>query len=521
MANHLSVTKSNSIKHLHQQGLSQRQIAESLGVDRKTVRKHLEGDSTETPPAASAVPRPAEDSKGTSAPTGSGQDPRPAKAVTSASQAAAFEVIIIEKLDRGLSAQRIFQDLQIEHSFDGSYWSVRRFVKKLRTQSPQAFRRIEVEPGWEAQVDFGTGSWITGKDGKRRRTHVLRVVLSHSRKGYAEVVFRQTTDDFLMALENAFWHFGGVPKTVVIDNLRAAVKSPDWYDPELVPKLRAFEQHYGTTILPTKPYTPRHKGKVERGVDYVQENALRGRTFQSLIELNDFLLHWEATVADLRIHGTTRKQVGAHFETAEKGTLLPLPSERFANFSEARRKVNRDGHVAIDRAFYSTPPEYVGREVWARWDARTVRLFDNDFHLIAMFARSEQGKFNTKTQHIATEKINSVERGGAYLLKKAGSIGVASTRWSQAMLREKGIAGHRVLQGLIALTNKYRCDQIEQACDIAWRHGDFHLRTIRKLIARGGPVQELMPFLEDHELIRPLADYDRFVHECVQDQLTS
>ena len=61
-------------------------------------------------------------------------------------------------------------------------------------------------------------------------------------------------------LENAFWHFGGVPKTVVIDNLRAAVKNPDSYDPELVPKLREFERHYGTTILPTKPYTPRHKG---------------------------------------------------------------------------------------------------------------------------------------------------------------------------------------------------------------------------------------------------------------------
>ncbi len=74
---------------------------------------------------------------------------------------------------------------------------------------------------------------------------------------------------------------------------------------------------------------------------------------------------------------------------------------------------------------------------------------------------------------------------------------------------------------LLALSHKYRCDQIEQACEIAWRHGDFHLRTIRRLIDRSGPVQELMPFLEDHELIRPLADYDAFVHEYVQGRLTS
>ena len=509
MANHLSVTKSNAIKKLHQQGQSQREIAEALSVDRKTVRRHLQSQ------------QPAEqldtDSKGTAAPTGSEVPPT----ATSASSCEPFRQMIEAKLEQGLHAQRIFQDLQIEHGFQGKYWSVRRFVKKLRTENPQAFRRLEVEPGWEAQVDFGTGAPVIGKNGRRRRTHVLRVVLSHSRKGYAEVVFRQTTDDFITALENAFWHFGGVPKTVVIDNLRAAVKNPDWYDPELVPKLRAFEQHYGITILPTRPYTPRHKGKVERGVDYVQENALRGRTFTTLSQQNEFLAHWEATVADLRIHGTTRKQVGAHFEAVEKDALLPLPEERFANFTESRRKVYRDGHVAIDRAFYSVPPEYVGRSVWARWDARTVRLLDDDLKTIAVFARSEQGKFNTKTQHIASEKINSIERGGAHLLKKAAFIGVHSTRWSQAMLRSRGIAGHRVLQGLLSLTNTYRCEQIEQACEIAWRHGDFHLRTIRKLIKRGGPVQELMPFLEDHELIRPLADYDQFVHDCVQDKLTS
>ena len=89
------------------------------------------------------------------------------------------------------------------------------------------------------------------------------------------------------------------------------------------------------------------------------------------------------------------------------------------------------------------------------------------------------------------------------------------------MLKSRGIAGTRVLQGLLALTRTYRTDQIEQACEIAWRHGDFQLRTLRRLIQRRGSVQELMPFLEDHELIRPLADYDTFVHQCVQSNLTS
>lgn len=199
---------------------------------------------------------------------------------------------------------------------------------------------------------------------------------------------------------------------------------------------------------------------------------------------------------------------------------MSLPVERFANFTEARRKVNRDGHVSIDKSYYSAPPEYLGREVWARWDARTVRLLDMDLETIAVFARGEPGQFNTKPQHIASEKINSVERSCGHLLQKANVIGNYTGKWSQSMMRARGIAGTRVLQGLLSLSRQYRCEEIEHACEIAWRHQDWGLRTIRTLLKRGGPVQELMPFLDDHELIRPLSSYDAFVHECVQNKLT-
>lgn len=155
----------------------------------------------------------------------------------------------------------------------------------------------------------------------------------------------------------------------------------------------------------------------------------------------------------------------------------------------------------------------------SRWDGRTVRLLNIDLEQIAFYVQSEKGKFNTKSEHIASEKINAVERGAAYLLRKTFILGVFTQRWCQAMLAERGIAGTRVLQGLLALSGKHRSDQIEQACDVALRHGEFRLRTIRRLIDRQVPVQQLMPFLEEHEMIRPLSDYDAFVHECVQGNL--
>jgi hypothetical protein len=156
--------------------------------------------------------------------------------------------VIGQWIERGLSAQRIYQDLVIEHGFTGSYPSVRRFVHQQRTHLPLPFRRIEVAPAEEAQIGFGKGAPIIDAQGRRRRTHVLRVVLSHSRKAYSEVVFRQTTDNLIAVLENAFWHFGGVPKTLVPDNLKAAVIQADWYDPDLNPKLQSFCEHYGIEL---------------------------------------------------------------------------------------------------------------------------------------------------------------------------------------------------------------------------------------------------------------------------------
>lgn len=279
-----------------------------------------------------------------SAPTVCGEVRGDAVAATdlrSQSRCWSWREVIEAKRDQGLSARRIHQDLATEHGAALSYDSVRRFLRKLGWARPLPFRRLESAPGQEAQVDFGTGAPVVGADGRRRRTHVFRVVLSHSRKAYSEVTYRQTTEDFLGALANAFESFGGVPQTVVIDNLKAAVKHPDWFDPELVPKVAAFAEHYGTVILPTKPYTPRHKGKVERGIAYVQENALKGRRFASLAEQNEHLRQWEANVADTRIHGTTRQHVGQVFREVEQPALSRLPAERFSNFREAQRKVNR------------------------------------------------------------------------------------------------------------------------------------------------------------------------------------
>jgi transposase len=257
----------------------------------------------------------------------------------------------------GLSAQRVYQDLVDEHGFSDSYQSVKRFVRKLRTLQPERIYRLECQPGEEVQVDFGRGAPIEELPGKTRRSWLLRMVLSYSRKGYSEAVMRQDTETFLRCLENGLRSFGGCPLLLNLDNLKAALLEANWFDPEINPKLADFCRHYGLHVAPCRPGKPQHKGKVESGVGYVRNNALKGRRFRSLSEENLFLQYWETIIADKRIHGTTRKQVSARFEE-ERSRLQPLPESPFPSFQEARRSAHRDSYVEVQKAYYQTPPEY-------------------------------------------------------------------------------------------------------------------------------------------------------------------
>ncbi len=508
MANRIKVAIASSIETLRQRGLSFRQIARTLGIDRATVARHVR---------RAERPRNAATNPSTGSGTVSGSNAATLSAGNSGPQSLCepYRQAIQAKLDQGLTAQRIWQDLVSESGFTGRYASVKRFVRRLGRITELPFRRMECAPGREAQIDFGLGAPVELPNGRRKRYPVLRVVLSHSRKGYSEALPRQGTEEFIHALEGAFRHFGGAPAILIPDNLKAAVLKADWYDPEIHPKIRDFCLYYGCAILPTKPKTPRHKGKVEAGVKYVCGNALKGKIFKSLAEENEALWAWEANVADLRIHGTTKRQVKALFEM-ERPHLLPLPAEPFPFFHEAPRSVHKDAHVEVDKAYYSVPPEHRDHSVWARWDAKLVRIFKEvaeygsghgHLVLIATHVKRDPGRFSTDPNHIASEKISSVERGAGYLLKLVSRVGPQTTQWAQTMLQQRGIEGVRVLQGLLSMTRHYCAADLEKACRLALSHSAYRLQALRDLMKQPTRQEE---FIQVHPLIRPMDFYGRY-----------
>jgi transposase len=488
--NRLTVSLHHSIVTLAERGWSARRIARELGVHRETVGQHLRAK-----PAISTLGSVEDnDSKPAISTLGS---------IGRQSASSGYAAEIEAAMGRGLSLKRIHQDLVAEHGFAGSYQSVKRFARRFAASMDPPFRRIETAPGEEVQVDFGAGAWVV-EEGRRRRPHLFRCVLSHSRKGYAEVVWRQKTEVFIRCLENAFRHFGGVPARLVVDNLKAAVLRADWFDPDLNPKLVDFCRHYGTVLAPTKPAMPRHKGKVEAGVDYVQENALKGRQFGSLGEQNEFLAHWERSVADTRIHGTVRQQVLKMFE-AERPSLRPLPTGLFPSFEEAKRSVHRDGFVEFGKAYYSVPPEFVGHTLWVRADSRLVRVLNSKFEQIAVHVRAEHGRWTTNPDHIHPHKRALIERGAEYILERCRLLGPSCGAWAQAVLDIRGPEAIRTLQGLLHLAKDHTVAELERVTTHALDHGCFRFRDLRMLLKH--PDVPVQGFLQTHPIIRDLSEY--------------
>jgi len=494
MANVIGMEQRNAILGLWRRKWSRRRIARTLGLNRRTVARYIaehERETGETNPPAS---------KCTIPPTGK---------LGRQSQCLAHAEQIDQALEQGLSAQRIWQDLVYDYGFEGSYDSVKRYVRRKKAAHPRRIWRMETLPGEEAQVDFGTGAWVQGEDSRKRRSWIFRIVLSCSRKAYSEAVFRQDTETFIRCLENAFRHFGGVTHTLCIDNLRAAVARADWYEPELNPKLESFCRHYQTVILPCQVRKPEQKGKVESSVKYVKNNALKGRTFSTLAEENQFLAWWEETVADGRIHGTTRQQIRQRFLQIEKPALITLPVSLFPCFQEGQRKVHRDSYVEVDGSYYEVPSEHIGRQVWVRWDGRTVRVYNRDFEHVRSFAKRPRGQFS-HSLGARGRRTTTMEHDMAWWIKRCARMGHNCGLWAIEVMAAKDAAGIRVLQGFVGLRKKFSNRELDRACELALGQSAYHLADIKSLLSRP-QEQTAFTFMDKHPLIREMGEYTAFL----------
>ena len=520
------MTKRQQVIALLALGWSFRRIERETGVRRETVSRYsrpadpkaakvfpgesgLEGPESSLEAGEDGVLGPADGSN--PAKVFPGSDPNPAKGFAGSHapprfSAAPYRDAILEKLELGLTVQRVYQDLQEEYGYAHSYESVKRYVRKLARRR-RAAGVMHSLPGEEGQVDFFRGApTLEATTGQWRRPWVFRMTLCHSRHGYEEAVWDQKVETFLRLHENAFRDLGGVVKVVRHDNLKAAVVRACLYDPDVNAVYEAFSKHWGFTALPTKPRNPPENGKQERSGGYVKSNALKGRRFGSLDEQNRYLRHWNRTIARLRIHGTTRKQVFTHYEETDKKTLQPLAAEPFPIFERGTRTVHPDGHVEVDGAFYPVSPHLLGEEVEVRWDARLVRVFHGETP-VAVHARVRPGEWARRPGEQHQEPTSSQRAYVAKLIGTCARVGRPLQEWAEAAYVERGVRALRLIQGALHLVRKHPREAVLHAARKALANRLFRYRDLRRLTEQADSAPAQRSLLDVHDAIRPMSEY--------------
>lgn len=222
----------------------------------------------------------------------------------------------------------------------------------------QVTMRFETPPGQQMQVDFGEKWLQIGAMSQKR--YVFVATLGYSRRCYIEIFGGLRQRDWIMGLERAFQHFGGVPEHVLTDNANPLVDHRKGGKPIFHPEFEAFCRHWGTVPKACQPFRARTKGKVERGVGYAKGNALGRLEWESDEALDEHLVWWMLNVADVRVHGTTFERPIDRFP-AEQKALRPVGNQpSYLRVRHMTRKVASDGRIDVDTNRYSVPPQCIG-----------------------------------------------------------------------------------------------------------------------------------------------------------------
>jgi transposase len=463
------------LRHLRQ-GHSDRAIGRATGVNRKTVGRYRawaqeHGLLTGPLPPQGDLQRLLDETMSAPPPPQNESSVEP------------FREMVCELRRQKVEVAALYERLK-ERGYNGSYSSVYRFVQRLEPPTPEVVVRVETKPGEEGQVDFGyAGRMIDPADGALRKTWVFVLTLSWSRHQYVEFVFDQKMETWLSLHRNALAFFGGVPRRLVIDNLKAAIARACWDAPLAQQAYRECAEHYGFLISPCRPRTPEHKGKVEQGgVHYVKRNFLGGRQPTTITQANQDVRRWVNTKAGLRIHGTTREQPLVRFAT-EKALLQPLPSTPYDLAVWKEVLLHRDGHIVFEQAYYSAPFHLVGQRLWVRGGTQEVQIYTTDYTLVATHMRAQTpGQRVTHLDHLPIYKVPGLTLSRPECCQRAAEIGPATAEAVQALLDHRPEDRLRVAGRLLRLGERFGKTRLEAACARALACDDACYTTIKRIL---------------------------------------
>lgn len=446
------------IRQLHtEKKLGFHQIARELKLDVKTVRKWA------SPNAYQKAPLPKR-----------------------ASQLDPFKGEIIRLLERhDYSAQQVYQRIK-ESGYKGGYWIAKEFVRQVRPTPKPAFLTLHFEPGECAQVDWGyAGTVAVGST--RRRLSFFLMVLAYSPKMYLEFTLAETMEHFLSCHQHAFEYFGGVVEQVWVDNCKVAVLSRTPASVVFNPRYLDFANHYGFQIRACGVKKPHEKGRVENGVGYVKKNFLHGLELSDYKIINPAARHWLDTVANLRVHGQTRK-VPQELFSQEK--LKPLHPAAYEAAVIDPIRVDSQFRIKVDGNAYSVPCQYASSKLTLKKFADRLLVYEG-VNLVAehvrRYDRHQDYELADHVQPLLLERKKA--RDQKLFLRFLGLWSRAEEYYRQLQQRRLNPKHH--VQKIVALSEVYGVDAVARAMEDAFTYQAFSCEYIANILQqRQSPPQE-------------------------------
>jgi transposase len=330
--------------------------------------------------------------------------------------------------------------------------------------------RLQHKAGEKLYVDYAgqTVPVFDPETGEKREAEIFVATLGASNYTYAEAHATQSLSNWIGAHVRALAYLGGVPEVLVPDNLKAGVKSPHLYEPDLNPTYQDFAQHYGVAVIPTRVRKPKDKAKVEVGVQVVERwilAQLRDRQFFSLIDLNQAIaaLLEVLNQREMKHLGQSRQ---ALFEELDRPALAPLPVQPYEFAVWKKVRVHIDYHVSFEKHHYSVPHTLQGKEVDLRVTEKTVEIFAQRQRVASHPRSTAQGRFSTQVEHMPPAHQVYREWSPERFLRGAAQLGPQTEELVSRVLnaRQHPEQAYRTCLGILNLTKRFPAARVEAAC---------------------------------------------------------
>lgn len=419
----------------------------------------------------------------------------------------------------GCTREQLWREYLVKHPNGYSYSSFNDHLARWRNNT-KGSGKLEHKYGDAVYVDYtGKKMQIINKQtGELIDVEVFVSILPASHYTYVEATMSQRKEDFINSMNHCLQYFGGVPQTIVTDNLKSAVTKSSKYSAVLNKSLKDLAIHYKTSINPTRSYSPQDKALVEGAVKLVYQRIyypLSKQTFFSISELNKAIKEklTEYNAFQMKQLGTSRFK---HFLDYERSYLSSLPSQPYELKEYKKAKVQKMGFVYLheDKNYYSVPFRYIGNDVEVQYNSEDVEIYYKSERIANHKRNYKRGAYTKKDDHLSSSHKFYKDWSPSYFISWARKSGDHVAAYTEKLLNQNSYPeiAYKQCLGIINLKKDYPEERLDKACEIAMDQYRYGYRIIKNILANKMDISDNSstadPHITEHSNIRGAEFYN-------------